>query len=255
MRNKINWKVFFILLAACVVTSMMVVPYEMALSPALAKVFSSALMVAAFVQAIVMFSIAVFLGLFLAQRTGFRLPILEGMVKGESQTTYLKSIAGASIGLGILSGVLIILMSIPFQNVSMDFLKVEMSIATWKTFFASFYGGIAEEVVCRLFLVTLLAWIISKIKKTPEGYPTSVGIWIAIVLAAVFFGLGHLPITGGVTAITPVVVLRAILLNGVPGVIFGWLYWKKGLESAMVAHFSADIVIHVITPLMAMLFI
>ena len=34
-----------------------------------------------------------------------------------------------------------------------------------------------------------------------------------------------------------------------PAVVFGWLYWKRGLEMAIVAHFGADIVLHVITPL------
>jgi hypothetical protein len=43
-------------------------------------------------------------------------------------------------------------------------------------------------------------------------------------------------------------------LNGVLGVAFGRLYWKKGLESAMIAHFSADIVLHVITAAAAPLF-
>ena len=47
------------------------------------------------------------------------------------------------------------------------------------------------------------------------------------------------------------VISRAIVLNGIGGVAFGWLYWKHGLESAMIAHFSADIVVHVITPLVA----
>ena len=44
---------------------------------------------------------------------------------------------------------------------------------------------------------------------------------------------------------------RAIVLNGVGGLVFGWLYWTFGLEAAMVSHFSADIVIHVIMPLLA----
>ena len=51
------------------------------------------------------------------------------------------------------------------------------------------------------------------------------------------------------TALTPMVIVRAIVLNAVGGIIFGWLYWKKGLESAMISHFSADIVLHVIVPL------
>ena len=46
-----------------------------------------------------------------------------------------------------------------------------------------------------------------------------------------------------------VVVLRTLLLNGIAGVVFGWLYWKRGLEMAMLSHFSADIVLHVIAPL------
>jgi membrane protease YdiL (CAAX protease family) len=43
------------------------------------------------------------------------------------------------------------------------------------------------------------------------------------------------------------------LLNGIGGVVFGWLYWKKGLESAMIAHFSADIVLHVLLPAILMI--
>ena len=31
--------------------------------------------------------------------------------------------------------------------------------------------------------------------------------------------------------------------------VFGWLYWKRGLEAAMISHFSADIVTHVLLAL------
>jgi membrane protease YdiL (CAAX protease family) len=71
-------------------------------------------------------------------------------------------------------------------------------------------------------------------------------MWSAIIVAAVIFGLAHLSITSTVTALTPLVIIRAVILNGIGGMIFGWLYWKKGLESAMIAHFSADIVLHVL---------
>jgi len=62
----------------------------------------------------------------------------------------------------------------------------------------------------------------------------------------VLFGLGHLPATANILPLTPLVITRAVVLNGVGGVIFGWLYWKRGLESAMVAHFSADLILHVL---------
>jgi membrane protease YdiL (CAAX protease family) len=31
-------------------------------------------------------------------------------------------------------------------------------------------------------------------------------------------------------------VARTVLLNAVVGVLFGWLYWRRSLEAAMVAH-------------------
>jgi len=77
-------------------------------------------------------------------------------------------------------------------------------------------------------------------------------MWLAIVLAAVIFGAGHLPAVMSLTALTPLVIVRTIVLNAVGGIIFGWLYWKKGLESAMISHFSADIVLHVIVPLVVL---
>ena len=71
--------------------------------------------------------------------------------------------------------------------------------------------------------------------------------WIANIIAAIIFGLGHLPATAAVGArLDFFVVTRAIVLNGIGGIAFGWLYFRKGLESAMIAHFSADIVLHVI---------
>ena len=100
----------------------------------------------------------------------------------------------------------------------------------------------------RLFLMTVLVWISSKIRKTQAGLPTAFGFWVAIILISVVFGLGHLPMTARFQQITSLVVFRAVVLNGIAGVVFGRLFWKKGLESAMIAHFSTDIVLHVILP-------
>jgi membrane protease YdiL (CAAX protease family) len=48
--------------------------------------------------------------------------------------------------------------------------------------------------------------------------------------------------------ITPLVVGAAIFLNGIAALAFGWLYRRNGLESAMVAHFTADFVLYVVGP-------
>ena len=255
MKININWKLFVILLIASLITTLMVLPYTLAISPGLAEIFTPFVLIAQLIQTLVIFSIAIFIGLSLYKRVGFNLPILEGWLEGKEIGNYLKSILGISIGLGVLSGILIILLSFLFTPVSSIFQNAEISVPIWKGFLASFYGGIGEEILLRLFLMTLVVWIIFKIKKTADGKPTDIGIWLAIIITAVIFGLGHLPITGTITSITPLIIVRAILLNGVGGIIFGWLYWKKGLESAMIGHFSADIVLHVMFPLVLALLI
>jgi len=52
-----------------------------------------------------------------------------------------------------------------------------------------------------------------------------------------------------VERLTPILLTRSIVLNGIAGIIFGWLYWQYGLAAAMLSHFSADIILHVISPM------
>jgi membrane protease YdiL (CAAX protease family) len=42
----------------------------------------------------------------------------------------------------------------------------------------------------------------------------------------------------------------ALVGNGVPGLIFGWLYSRKGLIAAMVCHATTDIIMRVFLPLL-----
>ena len=77
------------------------------------------------------------------------------------------------------------------------------------------------------------------------GLPTAGAFWVAIVLVAVLFGLGHLPATSVITPLTPMVVARALVLNGIAGIAFGYLYWKHGLEAAMIGHMSAHLVMQI----------
>jgi hypothetical protein len=85
---------------------------------------------------------------------------------------------------------------------------------------------------------------------TLEGFwrrtsrPTASLFWLAIVVSAILFGLGHLPAAASIWALTPIVIVRTITLNALLGIPFGWLYWRWGLEYAMLSHFCADLVLH-----------
>ena len=99
------------------------------------------------------------------------------------------------------------------------------------------YGGIVEELLLRLFFLSLLAFLLRKIFfKKQESVPTGVLV-AANVVAALLFAAGHLPaavmLFGELTA--PVLV-RCFLLNGGFGLLFGWLYRKYGIQYAMLSH-------------------
>jgi membrane protease YdiL (CAAX protease family) len=248
MKNVINWKLFFILLVASVIGGLMVLPYTMTITSTPASLFTPFVIFASVIQNIVQFSITIFIGLYLATKIGFGFPILENWLKGESVGSRLKSILPISIELGIVGSALVIVFSllyVPFP----DLLRQSgISVPLWQSFLAIFYGGIGEEILFRLFVMTLLVWVTFKIKKTSIGTPTPIGVWLAIVISAVLFGLGHLPVASSYVTINAMTVTEAIVNNGIIGIVCGWLYWKKGLESAMIAHFSADVVLHLIVP-------
>ena len=55
-------------------------------------------------------------------------------------------------------------------------------------------------------------------------------------LAALVFGASHLGAVSTLVPLTAAIVIRTILLNALGGVVFGWWFWQRHLEAAMLAH-------------------
>ncbi|GLV55421.1 abortive infection protein [Dictyobacter sp. S3.2.2.5] len=199
-------------------------------------------------QGLVLMAVATGLGLLIAHHIGLGAPLIEGLLAGKAVTTQAQGIIAPALILGIAPAAVLLLLEITvFWPRLPQVMRTTFPIpALWKRFLACFYGGTAEELLCRLFLLSLLAWLIGLVWHVPDGKPTLGALWLANILAAIIFGLGHLPATATLVKLTPLLIGRAILLNGIAGVAFGYLFWQYGLEAAMVAHFSADLVLHVI---------
>ena len=104
------------------------------------------------------------------------------------------------------------------------------------------YGAVIEEVMLRLFFMSLIAFILWKIFVRKQKKPPA-GILIAAnVIAALLFAAGHLPATFAMIGTTSMVIFRCFLLNGTFGLAFGALYRKYGLRYAMIAHGGCHIV-------------
>ena len=99
------------------------------------------------------------------------------------------------------------------------------------------YGGVVEELMLRLFFMSLLAWLIWKIFFRQEKQVPVKVLVTANVVAALLFAAGHLPVTLVTFGeLTPMILFRCFLLNGSFGLLFGYLYRKFGIQYAMVSH-------------------
>ena len=112
------------------------------------------------------------------------------------------------------------------------------------------YGGITEEVLLRWGAMTALAWLAWRFVQHRHGVLTRGSAWFAIVTSALMFGLGHLPVALYLVGHVDLgVVLFVVGLNTALGCVFGFLYWRWGLEAAMVAHAMTHLVNEIVTQL------
>ncbi|WP_149304951.1 CPBP family intramembrane glutamic endopeptidase [Pareuzebyella sediminis] len=183
--------------------------------------------------------ILVVIGTILYQKVNLKVPIIEKLIGIRKESIKTTSILKYGLVGGILSGILLSLVSFVFNPiVPAEFLELRESLQP--TLAARFlYGGLTEEIVMRFGLMTLIIWLCSKIFKGTKPFV----FWIGIVLSAILFAFGHFPIAYQAVDHPTTGLLAYILIgNSLGGIIFGWLYWKKGLESAFIAHIFAHII-------------
>ncbi len=105
------------------------------------------------------------------------------------------------------------------------------------------YGGVFEEILLRLFLMSLISLVIYKLfYRKEEVVPTKVYV-IANIISAIIFAAGHLPSTYQLLGyLDGIILFRCFLLNGTFGLAFGWLYRKYSIHYSMLAHFGCHLV-------------
>jgi len=208
------------------------------------------LKLATILQPAVLTSLAVVIGMWLAPKVGLHAPAAEAFANARPVMPVLRPqivpgvVAGLACGIGII-GVWVIAQSFltdEFIRRAEEFNKfIPHAVRI-------LYGGFTEEILLRWGLMTFLVWIFSRVARRSDqasDKPPGPSIVIAaIFISAVVFGLGHLPIAsalaGGLTV--PLVVYVATA-NALFGIVAGFLYWRRGLEAAMLAHMCAHVVL------------
>jgi membrane protease YdiL (CAAX protease family) len=227
-------KTFIILWALCILGSWSILPYMQylqILSPTI-SVWKVALL--STIQAALLFGCVCWISFKILPKTDLQpFPHLSGQ-------GYLKQLAYPAFISGVLLGLAIFLFdTIIFNRSQLSGVHPPL----WAGALASLYGAFNEEVLLRLFLFTLIYFLVGKCVPI-DGKNRLAILWCVNILVALLFGVVHLPVALKLAPPSPFEISRVLLLNGIAGVVFGWLYWSKGLWTAIAAHFVTDLMIH-----------
>lgn len=198
------------------------------------------------IQPTIILCLAVAVGVSLAPKVGLSSPVAVAAASGGQLSSALKpQIIPGLIG-GIIGGFAIPatwLLWKPFLTPEFvtraEALNRVLPLAT-----RLLYGGITEELLLRWGLMTLSVWAAWRALQRGRSRPGTICFVSAIIISSVVFGIGHLPLASALAVdFTVPIVSYVVTANSMFGLIAGYLYWKKGLEAAMIGHMVAHLII------------
>jgi hypothetical protein len=254
--------------AAALLGLLSILPYQLALTGPQLQVAAQTqgmtvtqLLLLSLVQGAALAGVAVFAGAWASRRLGLGAPLLSAWLSGTAPPPGQGRMFAQATMWGLLCAAAVIALDKLFTQAIPELRTLQQNMAQsmpqgliWQGLLASLYGGIFEEILLRWFALSLFAlglrWLMRKISGRPfTGLPTA-AFWMANLSSALLFGLGHLPATAQLLPLSGLIVARALLLNGIVGIAAGCMFRRSGLETAMLLHFSADIGLHVLMPLL-----
>jgi membrane protease YdiL (CAAX protease family) len=119
----------------------------------------------------------------------------------------------------------------------------------WRRIVISYVAAVGEELVFRLLLLSAVTGLTMRLLGRTAQVPDRAVAWGAIGLSALAFAAVHLPAWSGVTPLSHALALVVMLLNGMGGIVFGYVFVRHGIVAAMWAHGGADCAIQFIGPL------
>ncbi|NBI30231.1 CPBP family intramembrane glutamic endopeptidase [Chengkuizengella marina] len=251
--NKLDFKISLFLSFICFISGFFVLPYQLdILQRTLPNQYDEfigtiplpinlLILVTSFQLFFISFGLSL-IGIKLARKTGFSLNIFTSLFNKEKVSLNKKSVL-----LSVIFGVFIALI---ISGADRFYYQYQIPLIRENTPEFSFlallvgvlYGGFFEEILLRLFFMSLLIWIFQKIFNRNKSSLNNKYYWIAIVISAALFAAGHLPATEMLFGeLSTNLIVRCFLLNGTGGLLFGYLYWKKGFEYAVLAHMVSHI--------------
>jgi hypothetical protein len=217
-------------------------------------------------------------GLLAARAMGFGAPILEKWLRGEPIRPHLRSVFVAALLVGVLLGLWAMVPNLPIlhpnrQSIQREGERILNSSAGAKLieFLKRTSGArvtspelvltyvceaVPIELTTRLFFLSGIAWILTKVTRTAPDADSLTLLWVSILLTITVVAIAHFAwqsifdrlmsdALGGISLphAPHWLIVTRLLMKMVPaGIGFGWLYIRRGLESAIIASIVASVV-------------
>lgn len=184
---------------------------------------------------------AVLIGLGFAAASRSRDPIPSRTPSRRVRLALLSLLSGALLGAGLL-GILVLWASA--EPALRARFAGRLGEPAWRPWILAVESSILEEVIFRLFALTVIAWLARRLLRRSER----VSFTFALVASALLFGLAHLPAWLSLAPASGPLIGAVLILNGLGGLLFGGVYWRWGLAYAICCHFAGDVVVQALGP-------
>lgn len=259
------WKTFAFLVAAGTLTGPLVIPYFLGLQaiapgphPPLPPL--GQLVLYGIIRNLIFLVPAAGIGLLVAPRIGLGAPYLESWLDGAPRPAEpFSSIVWPALFWAAVTALVAFGIDAFFRyGLGVTFpapeIHARIAVPWWRSALASFWAPWFEEILDRLFLLSLVAWLLMLMMKlfrvSDEGRGRTIALWLAIVATALFFGGYHISNEALFANPVPLIVqVRTVLIILPVGLAFGWLYIRRGLEAVILSHFMIDLIVHAVRPI------
>ena len=187
---------------------------------------------------------AVILGAWLGPRVGLGAPLLQAVLQRKRLRSVWRNVWLPGVSAGVMGAAWMVTLA---QLMPPDLLPGDpmQALPLWVRLL---YGGISEELLARWGLMAMIMCGLWHLLQPRGGMPKAVVVWLAIALSSVIGSAGQLPAAIGLMgSLSMPLVAYVVISHAAYGLLAGFLFWRYGLEAAMLAHILALLLSHGLT--------
>lgn len=186
-------------------------------------------------------AMSVLVGLRLGQSACLGAPLLTAWMTGKSPWRAIRFLSLPGIAGGVVGAAWLVTLAVVWP----ESLSVVDPVYGMELLPKLLYGAVTEELLLRFGGLSLVMWVLWRLfGRTTQRPSWRLGCW-AVGITAVVLGTVPIAMAWSLVGTMPhAVVLQLLLCEIVFGAMAGFLYWRYGLESAMLAHVVAYLLSH-----------